>query len=90
MSAGPASREATERTQPVAAPASPDGDEFAWLLHQAGLLRAGRLGEIDRQPLAEFLTDMARSHQDAAESAMKVLLQHLLKIAVQPERMTRS
>lgn len=67
-----------------------DKDEFGWMLQQADLLRAGRLDEIDRQSLAEYLTDMARSKQAALRSMMIVLLQHMLKVTVQPERMTRS
>ena len=65
-------------------------DEHGWLLHQAGLLRAGRLEEVDRASLAEFLTDMAITHRNAFQSAMTVLLHHMLKAFVQPERITRS
>ena len=67
-----------------------DQDEYGWLLQQAGLLRAGRVGEVDRASLAEFLTDMARSHRHAFQGAMTVLLHHMLKVLVQPERATRS
>ncbi len=65
-------------------------DEHGWLMEQAGLLRAGRLEEVDRASLAEFLTDMAAAHRHAFQSAMTVLLHHMLKVLVQPERMTRS
>ena len=65
-------------------------DEFGWMLQQAALLRAGRLDEIDRHSLSEYLTDMARSKQAAFRSAMTVLLQHMLKAEVQPEKVTRS
>ena len=67
-----------------------DEDEFGWMLQQADLLRANRLHEIDRHSLAEYLTEMARSKQAAFRSAMVVLLQHMLKAMVQPEKMTRS
>ena len=67
-----------------------DEDEFGWMLQQADLLRAGRLDEIDRHALAEHLTDMARSKQAALRSMMIVLLQHMLKVTTQPERVTRS
>ena len=67
-----------------------DQDEYGWLLQQAALLRAGRLEEVDRASLAEFLTDMAGSHRNAFQSAMTVLLHHMLKVLVQPERTTRS
>jgi hypothetical protein len=65
-------------------------DEYGWLMEQAGLLRAGRLEEIDRASLVEFLTDMASTHRTAWQSALTVLLHHMLKALVQPERMTRS
>ena len=65
-------------------------DEFRWLLEQADLLRAKRLDEIDHHSLAEFLTDMALTHRHAFRSAMTVLLHHMLKVLVQPERITRS
>lgn len=67
-----------------------DKDEFGWMLQQADLLRAGRLDEIDRHSLAEYLTDMARSKRTAFRSAMIVLLQHMLKVEMQPEKITRS
>ena len=67
-----------------------DRDEFGWLLEQADLLRAGRLDEIDRISLVEFLTEMARSKKREFRSVMIVLLQHLLKVAMQPEKLTRS
>ncbi len=65
-------------------------DQFGWMLQQADLLRAGRLDDIDRHSLAELLTDMAGSDKRAFESAMRVLLQHMLKVLVQPEKLTRS
>lgn len=65
-------------------------DQFGWMLEQADLLRAGRLDDLDCQSLAELLTDMAGSDKRAFEGAMRVLLQHMLKVLVQPERITRS
>ena len=67
-----------------------DQDEFGWLLEQADLLRDGRLDEIDRASLVEFLTEMARNKKREFRSVMTVLLQHLLKVVVQSEMMTRS
>ena len=65
-------------------------DEFGWLLEQADLLRDGRLDEIDRVSLVEFLTEMARNKKREFRSAITVLLQHLLKVALQPEKITPS
>ena len=87
------SSDVVERTQPAPAPASRalhDQDEFGWLLQQAELLRAGRLDEIDRHPLAEYLTHMAKSDARALKGALRVLLIHLLKILMEAERLTGS
>ena len=65
-------------------------DQFGWMLQQAELLRAGSLDDLDRHSLAELLADMAGSDKRAFESAMRVLLQHMLKVPVQPEKLTRS
>ena len=65
-------------------------DEFGWLLEQADLLRAKRFDKIDHHTLAEFLTDMALTHRHAFRSAMAVLMQHMLKVLVQPEKITHS
>ncbi len=65
-------------------------DQFGWMVQQAELLRAGRLDDLDRHSLAELLTDMAGSDKRAFKSAMRVLLQHMLKVIVQPEKLTRS
>jgi hypothetical protein len=40
-----------------------DKNEFGWMLQQADLLRAGRLDEIDRHSLAEYLTGMAAANK---------------------------
>ena len=84
------SKDAVEWTPPAAVLSSRaphEQDEFGWLLQQAELLRAGRLDEIDRHPLAEYLTDMATSDARALKGALRVLLIHMLKILVQPERL---
>ena len=65
-------------------------DQFGWMLQQAELLRAGHLDDLDRHPLAELLIDMAGSDKRAFKGAMRVLLQHMLKVLVQPEKLTRS
>ena len=65
-------------------------DEHAWLALQVEALRSGHLHELDRGNLAEFLTDMASRDRRELRSRFKVLLQHLLKVRVQPELLTRS
>ena len=85
-----ASEDAAPTGTPPQARALYGQDEYGWLTEQAGLLRAGRVEEIDRASLVEFLTDMASMHRHTFRSAMTVLLHHMLKALVQPERMTRS
>ena len=86
------SKDMTEWTQAPGdtARAVYDQDEFGWLLEQAGLLRAEQFDKIDHHTLAEFLTDMALTQRHAFRSAMAVLLQHMLKVLMQPEKLTRS
>lgn len=67
-----------------------DADEYAWLLHQAAALIDGRLDEIDRDTLAEYLTDMAKRDVREVVSRLTILLMHLLKYQFQPSRASRS
>jgi hypothetical protein len=61
-------------------------DFYGWALHNAELLRQGRLGEIDSERIAEELEDMGASKERELESRLGVLLAHLLKWVYQPER----
>lgn len=61
-------------------------DFHAWALHNAQLLREGRLTEIDIENIAEELEDMGGSKERELESRLGVLLAHLLKWVYQPER----
>ncbi len=65
-------------------------DETAWLEAMAGLIRAGRLDEVDYPNLAEYLSDMARRDRREVKSRLVVLLAHLLKCRYQAERQTQS
>jgi hypothetical protein len=65
-------------------------DEHAWLLRQAEALRDRRLASLDADNLAEFLEDMAKRDRREVGARLRVLLVHLLKFRVQPERATRS
>jgi hypothetical protein len=67
-----------------------EADEHAWIARQIDALRSGRLEQLDRDSLIEYLTDMTiRDHREL-RSRFTVLLQHLLKLRMQPQRMTRS
>ena len=67
-----------------------DADEHAWLLRQADLLRSGRLASLDSANLAEFLEDMAKRDRREVAARLRLLLVHMLKFLVQPERAGRS
>ena len=65
-------------------------DLYAWVQEQVALLRAGRLGEIDAENIAEEISDVGSNEYDKLESALRVLLAHMLKWDHQPERRSRS
>lgn len=70
--------------------ASYENDFYGWAVEQAELLRSGRLDDLDAGNVAEELLDVGRSEYNRLESALKVLLMHMLKWDEQPERRTRS
>src|ERR1700735_1674107 len=65
-------------------------DLYSWALHQAELLRAGRLSEIAPVAIAEEIDDVGEEQYDKLESALRVVMLHLLKWDHQPERRSRS
>lgn len=67
-----------------------DGDFAAWSFHQAMLLRSGQLHLLDRAWIAEELESLGHEQFDKLESALRVVLMHILKWDYQPERRTRS
>ncbi|GAB6140859.1 DUF29 domain-containing protein [Methylosoma difficile] len=67
-----------------------DHDFYSWTQEQAGLLRAGRLSDLDIQNLIEEIETMGRSEKRELQSRLTVLLVHLLKWTYQPERRGRS
>lgn len=67
-----------------------EADEHEWLARQAAAMRRGRLQDIDRDNLAEFLDEMAISQRRELRSRFIVLLQHLLKVRMQPVKVSRS
>jgi Domain of unknown function DUF29 len=77
-------REETKR--PVAKAA----DLYSWALRQAELLRAGRLTEIDAAAIAEEIDDVGEEQYDKLESALRVLMLHLLKWDHQHDKRSRS
>jgi hypothetical protein len=71
---------------PIATAALHEADETAWLEATAELIRSGRLGEVDLNTLAEYLTDMAKRDRREVFSRLVVLLAHLLKWEYQADR----
>jgi hypothetical protein len=67
-----------------------DRDLYSWAVEQAALLRAGRLDEIDARNIAEEIDDVGLEQYHRLQSALRVILLHLLKWDHQPERRSRS
>ena len=71
-------------------PAAKEADLYSWARRQAELLRAGRLSEIDAAAIAEEIDDVGEEQYDKLESALRVLILHLLKWDHQPSMRSRS
>lgn len=66
-----------------------DSDLYSWAVEQSALLRAGRISEADAHNIAEEIDDVGNEQYDKLESALRVILLHLLKWDHQPERRSR-
>jgi hypothetical protein len=65
-------------------------DFHAWAIHNAELLRQGRLSDIDLEHIAEELESMGASERRELLSRLQVLMLHLLKYQLQPDRRGKS
>jgi hypothetical protein len=65
-------------------------DLYSWAVRQADLLRAGRLSEIDPVAIAEEIDDVGEEEYYRLESALRVVVLHLLKWDHQVDRRSRS
>ncbi|MDP2411382.1 MAG: DUF29 domain-containing protein [Pseudolabrys sp.] len=65
-------------------------DFYTWLMEQARAVREGRWDAIDRDNLAEEIESLGREQFNRLESALRVLLLHILKWDHQPARRSRS
>ena len=77
------------------APEAPAGadymrDFYSWLMEQARLVRAGRFDAVDRENVAEEIESLGREQFNKLESALRVLLLHILKWDHQPAKRSRS
>jgi hypothetical protein len=61
-------------------------DYALWCAEQGALLREGRLDALDRENLAEEIESLGRSDRREIESRLRVLLAHLLKWRLQPQK----
>ena len=61
-------------------------DFYSWLMEQARLVREGRWDALDRENLAEEIESLGREQFNKLESALRVLLTHILKWDHQPTR----
>jgi len=84
-------------TQRIASPALPakeraayDRDFYTWSQEQGRLVREGRWAEVDRENVAEEMESLGREQFNKLESAIRVILIHMLKWDHQPERRSRS
>ncbi len=67
-----------------------EADLYSWALRQAKLLREGKLSEIDPAAIAEEIDDVGEEQYDKLESALRVVMLHILKWDHQPERRSGS
>lgn len=59
-------------------------DFYSWTIHNAKLLREGKLSEVDIEHLAEEIEGMGKSEKRELLSRLAVLIAHLLKWRYQP------
>jgi hypothetical protein len=75
---------------PTEKPSLYERDFCLWVEEQVGLLRRGKLEDLDVGNLIEEIEDLSISRQHAVTSNLVVILKHLLKYRLQPRRRSRS
>ena len=63
-----------------------DTDFAVWSSHTAELLRAGRVGEVDLEHVAEEIEDLGKSERSAVASLLFRIILHQAKRKIQPAR----
>ncbi len=63
-----------------------DRDFFEWTARNAELLRHGCFTEADMEHIAEEIEDLGNRHRREIRSRLVVLVKHLLKWSLQPQR----
>lgn len=79
----------------LAPPEAPAGanyytDFYSWLMEQAAHVRAGRWEALDRGNLAEEIESLGREQFNKLESALRIMMIHMLKWDHQPKLRSRS
>jgi hypothetical protein len=67
-----------------------DRDFYSWSLEQARLVRQGRWDSVDRENVAEEIESLGREQFNKLESALRVLMMHMLKWDHEADRRSRS
>ncbi|HLB41600.1 MAG TPA: DUF29 domain-containing protein [Gammaproteobacteria bacterium] len=65
-------------------------DFYAWAIHNAELLKKGKLSEIDIEHIAEEIESMGKGERRELINRLAVLIAHLLKWKYQPIRRSKS
>jgi hypothetical protein len=65
-------------------------DFYEWTVRNAELLRSGRAREADLQHIAEEIEDMGKRERRELTHRLSLLMAHLLKWQLQPERRSTS
>jgi predicted DNA-binding ribbon-helix-helix protein len=65
-------------------------DFFAWVEQTREILRLQQWDKLDLENLIEEIADLGKSQQRALQSALRLILLHLLKWKYQSERRSRS
>jgi hypothetical protein len=63
-----------------------DRDFFEWTVRNAELLRRGCVEEADLEHVAEEIQDLGTRYRHEIKTRLVVLMKHLLKWSVQPQR----
>ncbi|NEU12351.1 DUF29 domain-containing protein [Methylobacterium sp. BTF04] len=67
-----------------------EDDLYGWVEEQVALLRDGAIESLDLTNIAEELSDVGAEQYNKLESALEILLMHMLKWDHQPERRSQS
>ncbi|MCI4626445.1 MAG: DUF29 domain-containing protein [Candidatus Magnetoovum sp. WYHC-5] len=67
-----------------------DTDFYEWAIHNANLIKEGKLDELDLDNIAEELESMGRSEKRELRNRLAVLIMHLLKWQYQSNKRSDS